>query len=381
MIEKLISPLIASQFPAFYQDEGPLFIQFVTAYYAWLESNNVISKSRSLLINRDIDTTVDDFIIYFKEKYLKNIQFDVKTNKRLLVKHALDIHRSKGSERGIDLFFKLVYGENASVYYPGDDIFRLDNNEWITPRFLEISSYAKASSFIGKKIFGINSGASAYVENAMIKNSSAIQLYITNLNKDFYIMEGLYLTSISDSSPIILGSLGAVTISSNTGIFVKGEEVLISSATSSTPATAIVRTPDLSDLLITSTGTGFVHTQNVNIISNITTATAVGVAYLQAKGFDKSYFENKEGFLDNSKYFYDSDYYQEYSYDIISSLSFDKYASVLKKVMHVAGTKMFGSVNIEGTVSNGSALSSIVTATTVVIPSLNFSIITNSQYI
>jgi len=48
-VEKLISPLIASQFPAFYKTEGPNFIAFVKAYYEWAEQqNNFLQLSRSL---------------------------------------------------------------------------------------------------------------------------------------------------------------------------------------------------------------------------------------------------------------------------------------------------------------------------------------------
>ena len=38
-IEKRISPLIQSQFPSFYQEEGENFIAFVKAYYEWLENS------------------------------------------------------------------------------------------------------------------------------------------------------------------------------------------------------------------------------------------------------------------------------------------------------------------------------------------------------
>ena len=40
----------------------------------------------------------------------------------------------------------------------------------------------------------------------------------------------------------------------------------------------------------------------------------------------------------------DSDYYQEYSYEIQSKVPFTKYSEVLKKIIHVAGTRMFGKV-------------------------------------
>ena len=35
-----ISKLVASQFPAFYKEEGPEFLQFIEAYYAWMETTD-----------------------------------------------------------------------------------------------------------------------------------------------------------------------------------------------------------------------------------------------------------------------------------------------------------------------------------------------------
>ena len=163
--EKLISPFVESQFPSFYREEGGQFIAFVKAYYEWLEStNNPLWYARRLTDLRDIDTTLDEFIVYFKEKYLKNIQFDTATNKQLLIKNSLELYRSKGTERSIDLFFKLVYGTSAEVGYPGEKILRVSDGIWERPEYLEIN-YSKFNvDYVGKQIIGSLSGATAFVE-------------------------------------------------------------------------------------------------------------------------------------------------------------------------------------------------------------------------
>lgn len=189
-IEKQISSFIESQFPAFYREEGPQFVAFVKAYYEWMEqSNNALFQARSLPDYRDIDTTVDDFIIHFKEKYLKNIQFDTATNKQLLVKHALDLYRSKGTERSIDLFFKLVYGTNAEVKYPADNMFRLSDGLWEVPEYLEISYSAYNVDYVGKQIIGSISGAKGFVEKYIRRRTEmgyVNLLYISDIVGEFY---------------------------------------------------------------------------------------------------------------------------------------------------------------------------------------------------
>lgn len=164
-IEAIISPFIENQFPSFYQEEGPQFIAFAKAYFEWMEqANNVLYQARKLPDYRDIDTTVDEFILQFKEKYLKNIQFDTATNKQLLVKNSLDLYRSKGTERSIDLFFKLVYGTAAEVRYPADNILRVSDGIWERPEYLEVTHTRFNIDYVGKQIVGAISGAKAFVE-------------------------------------------------------------------------------------------------------------------------------------------------------------------------------------------------------------------------
>ena len=82
-IEKKISYFVENQFPQFYRDEGSNFIQFVKAYYEWMEEEgNAIYESRSLLDYRDIDNTLEDFLEHFQRKYLYGIPFNVIINKR-----------------------------------------------------------------------------------------------------------------------------------------------------------------------------------------------------------------------------------------------------------------------------------------------------------
>jgi len=188
-IEKYISPLIEKQFPQFYLEEGPQFVAFVKAYYEWLEqANNVLYHTRKLPEYRDVDTTLDQFIVQFKEKYLKNIQFDTATNKQLLVKNSLDLYRSKGTDRAVDLFFKLVYGTQAEVKYPGDDVFKLSDGIWQKPTYLEVSDTPRNVDYVGKRIRGTRSNATAFVERFIkrrIRDGYVHILYITNISRGF----------------------------------------------------------------------------------------------------------------------------------------------------------------------------------------------------
>ena len=173
--------------------------------------------ARNLPKLRNIDTTIDIFILHFKEKYLKNIEFDTATNQRLLVKNSLDLYRSKGTERSIDLFFKLVYGVDSDVYYPGDDLFKLSDGEWITPQYLEITSTDRSIDLVGKQVKGVTSGATAFVEKYIkrkIKQGFVYILYVSAVAGKFINNEILVAdNTIYDDSPRLVGSLSKVLIS------------------------------------------------------------------------------------------------------------------------------------------------------------------------
>jgi len=254
-VENTISQLVANQFPDFYKEEGELFVAFVKAYYEWLETkefyvdlnddgvketlvqnpSSTTFNSRKLADYRDIDNTIDDFILSFKNKYLSNIQFNVATNKQLFIKNALEFYRAKGSSRAIDLFFKLVYGLEARVYTPSDDVFRLSDNEWTDERYLEMLPDPSNINFVGKQVFGTVSGASAFGEKLIrIKRGSLYieVLYLSGLNGNFQTDE---LVVAFDEVELggkqfrnrMIGSLSSFEIQASQDGFIVGEEVAV----------------------------------------------------------------------------------------------------------------------------------------------------------
>ena len=188
---------------------------------------------RKLFEMRDIDQTLDQFIVHFKEKYLKNIEFDTNTNKRLLVKNSFDLYRSKGTERSIDLFFRLIYGSTATVYYPGEDVMRLSAAQWYKPLYLEITNSPRTISLVGKQITGVTSGATAFVEKYIkrrVRGGFAYVLYISNVSGTFQNKELLAdATGVFQDLPNIIGSLTGLTVTGGSKLFAVGDIVTFTS--------------------------------------------------------------------------------------------------------------------------------------------------------
>lgn len=286
-LEKLISPFVKTHLPDFYQEEGPNFLRFIEEYYEWLQLNNftltttevsvsnsslttttvsnttsntaategttqtsftnatstvttsvtnkniagqTIYKARSLSEYRDIDDTVDDFLVYFSKKFLSGIDFTSETDKRRLIKASLDLFKSKGTPQSIELFFRLLFNKSVEVTYPGDDILKPSDGEWEIPVYLEISRTSRSTTFVSKEITGSKSSAKAFVEFIItrnIKGKFIDVLYLSNVRGKFIKDELITDNGILENAPRVQGSLnsGVVTVP---GIgFNIGEEVSI----------------------------------------------------------------------------------------------------------------------------------------------------------
>jgi hypothetical protein len=205
-----ISHLIKSQFPQFYLEEGPDLVTFVEEYYKWAETEGGLEKSRNLLTNRDIDETADKFLSFFRNKYMAQLPDVLIADKRELQKHILDLYRSKGSEAGLRLLFRLLYGEDIEIYIPSYDILKASDGDWVQEKYLELTKMVDNYLLQGKFITGFESGAQAFVEDyreISIKGRIVNIAVIQNVSGDFIpgeliIYEGLDFAK----APKILGS-------------------------------------------------------------------------------------------------------------------------------------------------------------------------------
>lgn len=228
-IERIISPLIQTQFPEFYQEEGPRFIDFVKQYYAWMEQENqALGLSRTLFNVRDIDKTSDQFVTYFNQKYMKGLPLQTEGSQRLLAKHATDLYHVKGTARGIQLVLQGMFNQEASVYLPGEDVFKSSDGTWVKPMYLELTITDRTKTFIGKEVTGSSSGAKAFVEGLVRRRIGGRYIdiaYLSDVRGNFSVNE--YITESSNTvfsqAPRITGSMTNLTVKTGGALFQVGD--------------------------------------------------------------------------------------------------------------------------------------------------------------
>lgn len=109
-------------------------------------------------------------------------------------------------------------------------------------------------------------------------------------------------------------------------------------------ANVITANGTITAMKVVDSGFGYIDGETVNFVSEDGLRAGTVTLTVDGSGSGAGYYKSSKGFLSDDIYLHDGDYYQEYSYEILSKVSVDHYADMFKKVMHMAGTKFFGSV-------------------------------------
>lgn len=127
--------IISSQkFPEFFREEFPNLINFVEAYYKYIEDytfNGRISDVKDLDL---VDSMTDDhrelFIEHYKNQYAIEVpDFKYMTPVEFLRNAAL-VYSTRGTEKCLKFLFRAAYGEEISVYYPKFNMLRASESTW-----------------------------------------------------------------------------------------------------------------------------------------------------------------------------------------------------------------------------------------------------------
>ena len=218
-IEKSISYQIEKQFPAIFREDGSEIVDLIKNYYKFLEEDTrqSVYNNRRIFEYRDVDTTLESMILFFKNKYMKDMPLD-DPNIRFIVKNILDLYRRKGSNEGIELFFRMFYNSEVEVYYPARDMFKPSESIWKTGSYIQLYPVVSTDVFndiINKKIFSSITNATAFVDNIYFinLNQSIIPLiFLSGIKGQFRGFESIYSLNPNVEYGRIYGSMRDVDI-------------------------------------------------------------------------------------------------------------------------------------------------------------------------
>jgi hypothetical protein len=147
------------------------------------------------------------------------------------------------------------------------------------------------------------------------------------------------------SGSLLIGDVSGV--SANITAVAEDSDVLYPiGLNASIEANVITASGQITSLQVIDSGVGYSNGDIVQYTSEDGTRSGSIKIVNDGNGIGKGYYKSSKGFLSEDMYVHDGDYYQEYSYEILSKISVDRYSDMFKKVMHTAGTKFFGSALI-----------------------------------
>ena len=186
---------------------------------------NPVQSIQDLLNFRDPDKVVSNFLTKFRNEFLNTLPETLSTgvDKRSLIKNIKSVYRAKGTNRGHELFFRLLFGLESETIYPRENILRASDGNWDTQKILRaIGTIGDTSDLIGRTIEGETSGATAIVENVFKFQIGANEVSEFILNSDT-------LLGTFQTSEVIRG-----TETDDDDIFIKATTTGIPSTTSIT---------------------------------------------------------------------------------------------------------------------------------------------------
>ena len=122
---------VKNSIPEFIQEEYTKFVTFLEKYHEFLDQdgnpNNILLNKKYYDIDDADDVVLDKWALQLAHDFPRVLE----VNRKTLYKNVKSIYESKGSERSIKAFFKLVYNEEVDVYYPSKNILRASDGFWV----------------------------------------------------------------------------------------------------------------------------------------------------------------------------------------------------------------------------------------------------------
>ncbi len=188
---------------------------------------NPVQNISELVNFRDPDKAIAHFLTQMRDEFLITLPetLNAGVDKRKLIKNIKTLYRRKGTVKGHEIFFRILFGENSETLYPREQLLKASDGQFDTLKVLRvISSVGSPAGYVGRTITGQTSRATAIVENTTTFQIGADEVAELILNLDsmqgtFDIGETIQGTKIDTDEyfikAIITGIPGTKTITND----------------------------------------------------------------------------------------------------------------------------------------------------------------------
>ena len=270
--------------------EGELIVGATSGAEATISTYraNPVQNIQQLLDYPDPDKTIQGFLTKFRNAFLQSIPdtLDSGIDKRKLIKNIKSLYRAKGTHKATEVFFKLLFNENAEVTLPKEQMIRVSDGKFDTQKVLrciEVGT-SDATKLIGQTITQANvagnasiNEATAIVENVFkfgIAGETIVEIILNEetITGTFVTGQNITGTDNTDEDVLVTATLSGIITTktiTNDGVgHSSGDSVTLSGGgTGANIQVDTVGSGSIEEILVDSVGSGYEIGDVVNFSS------------------------------------------------------------------------------------------------------------------
>ena len=231
---------------------------------------NPVNNVQQLTNFRDPDKVISNFLSNFRDEFLKTIPETLANgiDKRSLIKNIKSLYRMKGTQKGHELFFRILFNQVSETFYPRQQMLRVSDGQWDTQKVLRaIASTGNTTNLVGRTITGKTTAATAVIESIkkFIIANREVSEFILNINSmtgTFQIGEEITGTA-SDTDDFFIkatvtGIPGAKTITNDGNLYSTGDFLEVTGGgTGADISISDIGSGPVSEIVVDNPGSGY----------------------------------------------------------------------------------------------------------------------------
>ena len=231
---------------------------------------NPVNNVQQLTNFRDPDKVISNFLSNFRVEFLKTIPETLANgiDKRSLIKNIKSLYRMKGTQKGHELFFRILFNQVSETFYPRSQMLRVSDGQWDTQKVLRaIASTGNTTNLVGRTITGKTTAATAVIESIkkFIIANREVSEFILNINSmtgTFQIGEEITGTA-SDTDDFFIkatvtGIPGAKTITNDGNLYSTGDFLEVTGGgTGADISISDIGSGPVSEIVVDNPGSGY----------------------------------------------------------------------------------------------------------------------------
>ena len=251
---------------------------------------NPVQNIQQLLEYANVDSTIYSFLDRFRDSFLDGIVDNLTSgiDKRKLIKSIRDLYVSKGTRKGHELFFRLLFNDDAVITYPTENMIRTSDGVWTTRKLMRIQQVAgSVDELIGQTVVGQTSGATAIPVSTIGIREAFTDIVEIEIDEDTQTgtfqngetVKGTSNLTDQDVSFTVYSVITGATVSSTDEgqYYTAGQTVNIATAGSQTATVSVetVGSGEVTDIVIDDAGSNFEVRDVINFSNTGTDGTGI----------------------------------------------------------------------------------------------------------